>query len=199
MEQLEIIENSTKDLFDQILKVSSMIPTKLEIDSVINSFYDENKISQKTRDDFDKVFQLIGIDKMNQEGLDIYVSNIITKNTNLPIDTSSRIVHSAKNLIVDYLKREILQKKIDVLKSFNNSREDELLQEIKYLNQDINKRITKQKDTIEKYQLEISTDNLTTDQFIEATEDFLGIDLNRKETKIDVQRFLNGDNIIIEL
>ena len=199
MKQLRTTDISVQDFFHKILKVSSLIPTKCEVDDVINNFYEENKVPTKTKQEIDNVLQIIGIDKCNQEGLDSYVSNLITKNSGLSVDKSSKIVNAARILVVDYLKREELQKEIVSLKNFNEDREIELKKEIEYLNTEINRRIAKQKRAVEKFQLQMSQEELSTDEFIGATEIFLDIDLNREKTKIDVQRFLNGDNIVIEL
>lgn len=199
MKQLET-DSSVTSLLNQILKVASSIPTKMEVDDVIKKFYDKNNVSAEESREFDMVLRSLGIDKINQEGLDLYVSNLITKNSGLPVEHSARVLNGARTLITSLLQRIEIQKEVNRLKFSNSQRELELKNEIDIRSKEIDSRITEQNLLISKYKEEIEVKNLTAEQLIAATEKFLGVDVNRQKIREDVEELLNGNtNIIIEL
>ena len=199
MEQSES-NSSVTSFFNQILKVSSSIPSKLEVNDVIKNFYDKHNLSTENIREFDRVLQTLGIAKINREGFDLYVSNLITKNSGLSVEHSTRILHGAQTLISNILEREELQEEVDRLKLSNSQREFELKKEIEFRNHEINTRISDQNFLISQYHKEIEVNNLTAIQLIVATEKFLGVDVNREKIREDVEELLNGNtNIIIEL
>lgn len=199
MMQLET-QSSLAIFFNQLLKVSSAIPTKIEVDDCIQKFYNEHNISVETRSEFDMVLQSLGIDKINQEGLDRYALNLISKNSGLSVENSTRIMHGAKTLIANILERKELQEQVKGLKIYNSQREIELKKEIETRNQEINSIVTAQNLLIAKYKTQLNVKDLTAEQLITATEKLLETDVNRLKIKEDVEDFLHGNtNIIIEL
>lgn len=191
-----IVNNFLKEL----LKMSSSIPTKMEVENLINNFYNENNISVETSGELDMVLQSFGVDKINKEGLNTYAANLITQKSGLPIEHSARVISGVRTLISNLLERRQLQEQVNLLKSSNSQREIALMRELEICNQEIDNRITAQNLLISHYKSEISKEDLTAEQLIVATENFLGFEVDKRQIKEDIENLLNGDtNIIIEL
>ena len=185
---------------NNLLTVIYTLPTHAQISEQVNSFFVENSVPEELVPKIDNVLKSLGIEKINRESLHGYVANTLNENFNFSIEHSERAVNLAHNLIGNYLHREELKKTTRELQFKNQINERELQEEIRILNDEIESRIAKQVKLLDEYSFLLSQKDLTAQQLVRFTQDFLQLDIIETNTEEDVQSFLNGNkNIIFEL
>ncbi len=134
------LDNTVRTLFYQILLMSSKDSIPVDVTYVIATFYDSHNLSKAARLEIDTVLQSAGIYKIGKEAAVTYIFKVL-KNYKLSNDDSSRLFNAARDLITRILFREELQQQLDLLKLDIFSRDVELKNEIRFLEDDIACRI----------------------------------------------------------
>lgn len=134
------LDNTVRALFYQILLMSSKNSIPADVTNIIATFYVSHNLSKAARLEIDTILQSAGIYKIGKEGTAIYIFKVL-KHYKLSNDDSSRLFNAARDLITRILFREELQQQLDLLKIGIHSRDVELKNEIRFLEDDIACRI----------------------------------------------------------
>ena len=61
IKQINSTDDSVRELFYEVIRLSSAVTNDSEIDSVVNSFYDHHHLSDITRTKMDQILKSVGI------------------------------------------------------------------------------------------------------------------------------------------
>lgn len=165
IKQINSTDDSVRELFYEVIRLSSAVTNDSEIDSVVNSFYDHHHLSDITRTKMDQILKSVGILKENRDGLEVYISKLMIDSSSIANNNSLRVINGARNLITYSLYREHLAKKVSQLST--SSCEQNLKREIILLDQDLITRQKAQNLLLENNSKRNKLDYLVTDNLVQ--------------------------------
>jgi hypothetical protein len=191
-------------LVDNIINLYVNIPNRNWAKDAIYNTLKKMDISDKNIFEINNALDQIGINKLNKDGLNEFISQKLVSDYNISENRSIEIVNLSNRIIASYLERIIRDVNTAELRKSNESQEAFIQLELEKLKNELNERLEIKKNKLKIFEEQLQNESdLTVAKFVEASNSWLEnptSEEDRQKLKDDVDNFLNGDNnIIIEL
>jgi hypothetical protein len=191
-------------LVDNIINLYVNIPNRNWAKDAIYNTLKKMDISDKNIFEINNALDQIGINKLNKDGLNEFISQKLVSDYNISENRSIEIVNLSNRIIASYLERIIRDVNTAELRKSNESQEAFIQLELEKLKNELNERLEIKKNKLKIFEEQLQNESdLTVAKFVEASNSWLENptrEEDRQKLKDDVDNFLNGDNnIIIEL